>query len=75
MLTAGGAIVDQVGQSAGSAYKEGTPLAPTPANADQSYERDGLRHGRNAADFTLRTPAAPETRLRRRPPPGDRRRR
>ena len=60
VLTGGLEIVDQVGQSAGSAYKEGTPLAPTPSNADQSYERDGDTDD-NAADFTLRTPAEPES--------------
>ena len=32
-------IVDQVGMSAGSAFKEGTNLAPLPSNANQSYER------------------------------------
>ena len=31
--------VDQAGMSAGSAYKEGTTLAPTPSNNNQSYER------------------------------------
>ena len=31
--------VDQVGMSAGSAYKEGTTLAPTVTNLNQSYER------------------------------------
>src|SRR6185295_4675633 len=32
-------IVDQVGMSAGSAFKEGTNLAPLPSDANQSYER------------------------------------
>lgn len=32
-------IIDAVGLSAGSAYKEGTPLAPLSGSADQSYER------------------------------------
>jgi predicted extracellular nuclease len=73
VLTPGLAIVDQVGQSSGSAYKEGTPLAPTPANADQSYERAGKTADTddNAADFTLRTPAGPESGCAGGPPPGD----
>ncbi|HQZ22278.1 MAG TPA: lamin tail domain-containing protein [Thermoflexales bacterium] len=53
---ASGAIVDQVGLSATSAYSEGTTLAPMSANTDQSYER--LQGGAqdtndNAADFGL----------------------
>ena len=73
VLTPALAVVDQVGQSAGSAYKEGTPLAPTPANADQSYERGGKTADTdsNAADFTLRTPAGPESGCEGGPPPGD----
>ena len=39
ILNAAAVIVDQVGMSAGSAYKEGATLAPTAANANQSYER------------------------------------
>jgi hypothetical protein len=35
-----GAIVDQVGMSAGSAFKEGTPLAPMSNSSNQSYERN-----------------------------------
>jgi predicted extracellular nuclease len=55
-------IVDQVGQSAGSAYKEGTTLAPTPSNLNQSYERvlKTQDTDNNAADFAYRTPAEPE---------------
>jgi uncharacterized protein (TIGR03437 family) len=33
------AIVDQVGMSAGSGFREGMHLAPLPSDADQSYER------------------------------------
>ena len=32
-------VVDQVGLSAGSAFKEGMHLAPLPSDANQSYER------------------------------------
>ena len=73
VLTPALAIVDQVGQSAGSAYKEGTPLAPTPTNGDRSYERTAKTGdtGDNAADFTSRTPADPETGCDDGPPPGD----
>ncbi len=39
VLNASDAIVDQVGMSSGSAYKEGTTLASTTLNQDQSYER------------------------------------
>jgi predicted extracellular nuclease len=39
ILNAASAIVDQVGMSAGSAYKEGGTLAPTLNNINQSYER------------------------------------
>lgn len=52
------AILDQVGMSAGSAYKEGTVLATTPANNNQSYERkpgggsgNSLDTNNNANDF------------------------
>ena len=51
-------IVDQVGMSAGSAYKEGTPLAPTTTNVEQSRERlpaglNGTDTDDNANDFQL----------------------
>ena len=39
ILNAAAVIVDQVGMSAGSAYKEGTVLSPTLNNLNQSYER------------------------------------
>lgn len=39
ITTAGGTIVDQVGMSSGSAFKEGSPLAPRTANTSTSYER------------------------------------
>jgi uncharacterized repeat protein (TIGR01451 family) len=57
----GTTIIDQVGMSAGSAYKEGTTLAPLVASAaDQSYERkpggafgNGTDTDNNSADFFL----------------------
>jgi predicted extracellular nuclease len=67
-------IVDQVGQSTGSAYKEGTPLAPTPSNLNQSYERTGKTQDtdNNSADFTYQTTAEPENRASAcAGPPGD----
>jgi MYXO-CTERM domain-containing protein len=59
LLDSTGAIVDQVGLSAGSAYKEGTPLAKMTGTADQSYLRATLDcgpdqdFGDNVADFSL----------------------
>lgn len=51
-------IIDQVGMSSGSAYKEGTPLSPTTTNMNQSQERlalgvNGTDTDNNAADFLL----------------------
>src|SRR5260221_6574054 len=40
LLNAGSALIDAVGMSAGSAYKEGTPLAPLASNVNQSSERN-----------------------------------
>lgn len=58
ILDAAAVIVDQAGMSAGSAYKEGTVLAPTPSNNNQSYERkpgnpsgNSLDTNNNATDF------------------------
>jgi hypothetical protein len=60
LLTAADVIVDQVGMSAGSAYKEGTTLAPMSLNQNQSYERlpgggsgNGTDTNNNSADFVL----------------------
>ena len=60
-------LVDQVGMSAGSAYKEGTPLTPLTTNTDQSYERKpGGTSGStqdtsdNATDFQVRSPSDPQ---------------
>ena len=56
----GTTVIDQAGMSAGSAYKEGTPLAPLTNNVEQSYERkpggafgNGTDTNNNAADFFL----------------------
>lgn len=66
LLDANGAIVDQVGLSAGSAYKAGTPLASLGStNADKGYGRTlngaGLPQntGDNSADFVVVTPTTP----------------
>jgi uncharacterized protein (TIGR03437 family) len=56
----GTTIIDSVGISNGSAYKEGAPLKPLSANANQSYERkpggaagNGTDTNNNAGDFLL----------------------
>ncbi len=60
-------VVDQVGMSAGSAFKEGMHLAPLPSDANQSYERQpGGPYGSSAdtddnfSDFHLLTPSDPQ---------------
>jgi hypothetical protein len=56
-----GQIVDQVGLSAGSAFKEGTPLNGFGlANTDRSYARNGIDSDDNTADFALITPGTPQ---------------
>jgi predicted extracellular nuclease len=62
-----GTIVDQVGMSAGSAFKEGTVLANfgSANTPDRSYERKpaGVNTqdtGNNAADFALASPSNPQ---------------
>jgi uncharacterized protein (TIGR03437 family) len=57
-------IIDAVGMSSGSAYKEGNTLAPLSGSADQSYERkpggtfgNGVDTHNNASDFRLTTPS------------------
>jgi uncharacterized repeat protein (TIGR01451 family) len=56
----GTTIIDQVGMSSGSAYKEGTTLTALSSNVDQSYERkpggsfgNGTDTNNNSADFSL----------------------
>src|SRR5215510_6617240 len=61
-------IVDQVGMSTGSAYKEGTVLASLgTSNLNRSYERkpggaagSGTDTDNNATDFQLITPSDPQ---------------
>ncbi|WP_082190200.1 lamin tail domain-containing protein [Frateuria defendens] len=66
ILDAGGAVVDQVGLGADSAYKAGTPLASLGGtNADKGYARRenaaGVpqNSGDNSADFVPVSPTAP----------------
>jgi uncharacterized repeat protein (TIGR01451 family) len=56
----GTTIIDQVGMSSGSAYKEGATLTPLSTSVEQSYERkpggaagNGTDTGNNANDFFL----------------------
>lgn len=60
-------VVDQVGLSSGSAFKEGSTLAPNTANTNHSYERrpggsagSGQDTDNNQADFRAIAPAFPE---------------
>ena len=60
-------IVDAVGSSVGSAFKEGTVLTPLTTNLNQGYERkpggaNGSTQdtGNNAADFALKGPSDPQ---------------
>jgi len=43
-------IIDQVGLSVGTVYKEGTPLTPLKGTANQSYERKNAGNIYNCAD-------------------------
>jgi hypothetical protein len=43
-------VIDAVGLSSGSVYKEGTPLAPLSGTADQSYERKTVGNAGNCND-------------------------
>lgn len=67
VLTAANVIVDQVGMSAGSAYKEGTILTPLTVNLNQGYERlpggingSGQDTDNNSSDFHVLAPSGPE---------------
>lgn len=69
-------VIDQVGMSTGSAFKEGPILAVLTGTLDQSYERKpgGLSGstqdtGDNKADFQLRQPGDPQN-LSSNPTPG-----
>jgi uncharacterized protein len=63
-------VVDQVGMSSGSAYKEGTTLTPLTTNLDRGYERkpggasgNGQDTDDNSSDFSLVTPNNPQNKL------------
>ncbi len=61
-LADGVTVVDQAGLSAGSAYKEGTPLPALTTNEDRGYERRAsgcFDSGDNSADFSLMNPSVP----------------
>jgi RHS repeat-associated protein len=60
-------VVDQVGMSAGSAFKENRTLSPLTTNADRSYERrsggtsgSGQDTNDSPSDFQIRTPCEPQ---------------
>src|SRR6185369_1933112 len=67
-LLNGATVIDAVGMSAGSAYKEGTPLASLGStNANRGYERkpggtagSGTDTDSNTSDFQLKTPSDPQ---------------
>lgn len=61
-------VVDQVGMSAGSAFKEGTVLTPLSTSVDRGYERkpggstgNGTDTDDNSADFALVAPSNPQS--------------
>jgi len=67
ILDGAAVIIDQVGMSAGSAYKEGTTLPPLLTSVDRGYERlpggpsgSGTDTDDNLANFQLLTPSQPE---------------
>jgi predicted extracellular nuclease len=68
LLTSANVVVDQVGMSAGSAYKEGTTLAAFGGtNSDRAYERrpggaqgSGTDTDVNSADFRMVAPGNPQ---------------
>jgi predicted extracellular nuclease len=69
VTTAADVIVDQVGMHTGSAFKEGTVLAPFgSANTDRSYQRKAGSTGglqdtdNNANDFAMVAPSTPRNR-------------
>ena len=54
-----GGIVDSVGMSGGSAFGEGSRLAPLTSSISRSYERVGPDTDNNASNFALRSPSTP----------------
>lgn len=60
LLDAGGRIVDAVGFSGGSAFREGNPVEPVqPDNIDRSYIRNGPDTDDNRTNFRILVPSAP----------------
>ncbi len=62
-------VVDQVGMSVGSTYKEGTVLTPLTTDTNRSYERlpggiggNGQDLDDNASDFFVASPSNPQNR-------------
>jgi hypothetical protein len=57
-----GTVMDQVGLSSGSAFKEGSPLPGFPGdNTNHSYSRTDVDTNNNLADFLLISPSTPKT--------------
>ena len=57
-----GTVLDQVGLSTGSAFKEGNHLSSFPtSNTNQSFSRSNGDTNDNASDFTLTSPSTPKT--------------
>ena len=57
-----GAIIDQVGLSSGSAFKEGSLLPAFPnSNTNNSYSRTDVDTNNNLTDFILLSPSTPKT--------------
>jgi len=57
-----GTVVDQVGLSSGSAFKEGSPLPSFPGdNTNHSYSRPDVDTNNNLADFLMISPSTPKT--------------
>jgi hypothetical protein len=66
LLRSDNTIIDQVGMSPGSAYKEGSTLAPLTENINRSYERklggssdSCVDTNNNASDFQNKAPSDP----------------
>lgn len=60
LRTRTGQVVDQVGMSTNTVFKEGSPLPPFgSANTDRSYSRVGPDLGDNAVDFQMQSPSTP----------------
>lgn len=66
----GTSVIDAVGMSVGSAFREDTTLTPLSGTADRSYERkpggsfgNGVDTNNNVADFSLTAPSNPQNSL------------